>query len=177
MGETMPEREFVMSDETKNKLVEKTGGVKAVERALARSSEVRVISHIVNLEARPREPKDWVFKGHVGPLGNLPLVPFNLQLLHILWRKRYDTKTFADALKGKQLLNANVHDHYVEHPGIYPQSWHGKHVLFAGSEFTRVDRDICFRLLYHDGTEPHSRLWIGNPIPGELFVAVGPPPK
>ncbi len=125
--------------------------------------EVKVIDHIIDLDAKPFIPERWRVRKIVqlrgSVIGQFKYDPTKVKL-H-LSKNQQDGRVIKGRELRKELetqpvLNANLLDFYLDHPDLIPEEWKGKLVFFWGTIYRNPLGHLCIRCLYWDGGR-----WIG----------------
>jgi hypothetical protein len=142
-----------------------------VRNVLLGHAKVKILRHVINLNADPFIPNGWKVKHHEQG-GSFKWDPAQVQFyLSEPQRKEkmIEGTTLRKALGGKSVFNANLLDYLLAHPGLIPEEWKqdGKgrtlYIFFWGSIYRSLSGGLCVRCLYwHDGSWRWSCIYLGD---------------
>ena len=132
--------------------------------------EIKKIEHIIDCDADPFVSKGWNVEEHL-KMGNIKFDPSKIDLYLSEKQKNRSIKghDLREELKGKKVLNANVADHLLKYPQIFPKKWkkdsEGKirFIFFWGTIYYTSCGNLFVRYLYWGGGQLHSdRIWLDS---------------
>jgi hypothetical protein len=122
--------------------------------------------HVIDCDVSPQIPKGWKVKYHI-------------RGRPIYWDKENGVNFFlSESQKGektiighelqkeltrKNVMNANVLDHWLAHPDLIPVSCKGKFIFFWGTIYFHPDGSLCVRFLRKEENVWYSDCrWLGS---------------
>jgi len=130
--------------------------------------------YIIDCNATPFCPNNWSVEKH-SQSGQMEWDPSKVQFY--LSKKQMsgliEGNKLRKELSDKNVLNANVLDYLLKHPGLIPDDWKGKFVFFWGTIYRDSDGNLYVRCLYWDyGEWDWSYRWLGNVFSDKDLAAV-----
>ncbi len=135
----------------------------SVLKVLRGQCEIKDAEHVIDCDTNPFVPKGWKVEEHQKQ-GMVKWSKFLITLF--LAEGQEDGKSIVGnelrkLLKGVRVMNANVLDFLLKHPGLIPDEWKGKAVFFWGTVYRYSDGDLYVRYLYWvDATWRWSGHWL-----------------
>ncbi len=107
------------------------------------------ITHIIDLEVKPRCPYGWMIEEHIPGAPNYEWDPTKVALYLDEGQKTGVVKgaELREKLKGQRVFNANLLDSLLSHPELIPDDWKGKKVCFWGTIYRGSDSYLNVRCL------------------------------
>ncbi len=124
-------------------------------------AEIVRVKHVIDCDADPFVPKNWTVADHIK--GGAIEWDKDRISLHVsegqkveLWEKSITGEGLWQELLGLRseylVLNANVLDYLLAHPGLIPKKWRDIQVHFFGTTYVNTDNEVCVRCLhFHNG--------------------------
>jgi len=121
-------------------------------------AEIKMLEHLIDCDALPFVPDGWSIDEH--KKGGLFKFDPSKIFLYLSERQKkgeiggYDLRK---ELNGSRVMNANVLDYLLAHPGLIPEGWKDKAVFFWGTVYHYFDGSLCVRSIGWDGSK-----WVGR---------------
>ena len=106
--------------------------------------------HVIDLDADPFVPKDWMVEEHQKG-GNFR---WDASRVIPLISKKNESggwlqgNTLRKELKEKPVFNANLLDYLLMHPSLIPADWKDKYIFFWGTIYRQPDGGMGVRCIY-----------------------------
>lgn len=149
-----------------NAIVKKLGGEQGAMQFLRGYSEITVVKHVIDMDAKPLIPYDgWKVEEHKKG-GQLEWTPTGFRL-HLsanqAEHKSIEGYKLRKELANEPVLNANLLDYLLEHPHLIPEDWkvdeqgRTRYIYFWGTIYRVSDVNLSVRYLHWNGG--HWKAW------------------
>lgn len=148
-----------------NSFAENNGQLQSVLSVIRGFSEIKVVEHMIDLDADPFVPEGWKVEEHKKG-GKWKFDPKRVKFHLSKSQTGINTVTgneLRKELANVPVMNANTLDWCLAHPEFIPEGWKGKAVFFWGTVYRNSVGDLCVRYLYWDGGRwDWHYLWLEN---------------
>ena len=124
-------------------------------------AEIKMIEHLINLDADPFVPDGWTVKEHI-KAGQWKFNPNEVEFYLSKEQKKGESiegNKLHKELADKPVFNANVLDYLLAHPELIPDEWkkdkngNTRYIFFWGTIYRSSGGRLYVRYLRWDGVE------------------------
>jgi hypothetical protein len=142
-----------------------------VRNVLLGHAEVKLVEHVIDLDADPFVPNNWKVEKHQQG-GSFKWDPAQVQF-HLSPNQQngkvIEGNKLRKELEGKSVFNANLLDYLLAHPNLIPEEWkqdeqgRTRYIFFWGTIYRYSDGNLCVRYLYwHVGRWQWGCSWLDD---------------
>lgn len=137
-------------------------------------ADIKIVEHIVDLDADPVLPNGWKVEDHKKG-GKWKFDPRQVSL-HLssnqMCNKTIVGNELRKELAREPVANANLLDWYLAHPEFIPEEWKGKAVFFWGTIYRRSVGHLYVRCLCWNGGGWHWHCYWLNRVFDSCYLAL-----